>query len=61
MARRKKKKRKGSPGNGLGAHAETSPMGHATITPSREEIKRREEKRIKQQGWAGCMNLEEIE
>lgn len=51
MARRKKKKRKKSPGNGIGAHQEISPMGHATRTPSREEIQRREDQRLKQQGW----------
>jgi len=56
MARRKKKKRKGSPGNGLGPHAETSPMGHATRTPAKADKIRQEERRAKQQGWAGCLN-----
>ena len=51
MARRKKKKKKGSPGNGIGGHHEISPMGHATSTPSREEVKKREDQRLKQQGW----------
>jgi hypothetical protein len=51
MARRKKKKKRGLPGNGIGGHHEISPMGHATSTPSREEVKRREDQRLKQQGW----------
>jgi len=51
MARRKKKKKKGFSGNGGGGHHEVSPMGHATATPSHEEVKRREDQRAKQQGW----------
>lgn len=45
-----KKKKRGNPGNGLGAH-HVSPMGHATRTKSKHEKRRAEDRRQKQRGW----------
>lgn len=42
-----KRKGKGK-GNGLGAHHEVSPMGHATRTPSLQERRARERRRERQ-------------
>jgi hypothetical protein len=46
-----KKAKKGSKGNGLGAHHEVSPMGHATRTKTRREHKNREARKARQKGW----------
>lgn len=51
MAKRRKKKKKGNPGNGLGAHHHVSPMGHATRTKTREGKRRAADRRAKQRGW----------
>lgn len=45
------KKKKGNAGNGIGAHQEVSPMGHATRTPSKVEKRRKQERRERQKGW----------
>ena len=46
-----KTKKKGTTGNGLGAHHEISPMGHGTRTKSREEKRRKRDQKQKQKGW----------
>ena len=52
MARKQKNGRvRGTAGNGLGAHQNVSPMGHATRTKSREEKRRIRDRRQKQRGW----------
>lgn len=53
MAKRgKKKKKKGNPGNGLGAHQNVSPMGRATQTKTKEGRRRAADRRKKQTGWS---------
>jgi len=53
MARTQKNGRKrGNPGNGIGPHHEVSPMGHATRTPTKEERRRKADRRRKQRGWS---------
>jgi len=46
-----KNKKKGKKGNGIGAHAAVSPMGHATRTKTRREQQARQDKRERQKGW----------
>lgn len=50
MAKRRKKKR-GLKGCGIGPHHEVSPMGHATQTPNKRERQRRRDRKSKQKGW----------
>ncbi len=40
-----------APGTGGGGHHETSPMGHATFTKNKHEMRHREDRRSKQNGW----------
>lgn len=45
------KKRKGFVGNGIGAHQQVSPMGHATRTKTKRERAEREARKARQHGW----------
>lgn len=52
MRRTQKNGRKrGTPGNGNGAHHEVSPMARGTVTPNKRERQRRKDRRQKQKGW----------
>lgn len=53
MAKRKKrrKRKRGNPGNGLGPHHEVSPMGHATRTKNKRDRKDAQDRKRKQKGW----------
>lgn len=53
MAKRRKRKRKkrGNPGNGIGAHHEVSPMGHACRTKNRKDRKAQADRKDKQRGY----------
>jgi len=51
MKTQKNGRKRGNAGNGLGAHHEVSPMGHATRTPNKGERRRRADRRSKQKGW----------
>lgn len=46
-----KNRKRGKPGNGLGAHHQVSPMGHATRTKSKREMRIREDRKARQNGW----------
>jgi hypothetical protein len=46
-----KKKKKGAKGNGLGPHAETSPMGHATRTKNKRAHVERADRKSRQLRW----------
>lgn len=50
MAKRRKKKR-GIEGCGLGAHQEVSPMARGTVTPTRKGKQRKLDRKMKQRGW----------
>lgn len=49
--RKRKRKKPGIPGCGLGAHQEVSPMGHATRTKTRRDQQIRQQRKQKQQGY----------
>ena len=50
MAKRRRK-RGGQKGCGIGPHHEVSPMGRATRTPNKRERQRRQDRKQKQKGW----------
>lgn len=47
-----KRRKRGHAGNGIGAHQNVSPMGHATRTKTKREMRERADKRDRQKGWA---------
>lgn len=47
-----KRRKRGKAGNGLGAHQQVSPMGHATRTKNKREMRAREDRRARQNGWS---------
>lgn len=46
-----KRKKRGIPGVGIGAHQHVSPMGHATRTPSKRERRVKLDRKLRQKGW----------
>lgn len=45
------KRKRGKPGNGIGAHHEISPMGHATRTKNKKDRRIQLDRKSKQRGW----------
>ena len=42
---------RGQPGNGMGAHQDTSPLARGTTTKTKRAKRRQEDRRQKSRGW----------
>lgn len=47
----KRRKNKGRAGNGIGPHQAHSAMGRGTRTPTKQERRRKADRKHKQEGW----------
>lgn len=51
MSKKRKRRKRGHAGNGIGAHQQVSPMARGTRTLSREGKRRKADRKQKQKGW----------